>query len=81
MAEQPLVETRACHYESNIMRDWLIDLHPAYENLWMAGGGNAEGFKFGPTVGELIASRVMADGRFAELEPEFRLPPPEERDE
>jgi len=81
MAEQPLVETRACHYESNIMRDWLIDMHPAYENLWMAGGGNAEGFKFGPTVGELIASRVMADGRFSELEPEFRLPPPEERNE
>jgi len=81
MAAQPLVETRACHYESNIMRDWLIDRHPEYRNLWMAGGGNAEGFKFGPTVGELIASRVLEDGGFAELEAEFRLPPPEEREE
>jgi sarcosine oxidase len=79
MAEQPLVETRACHYESNIMRDWLIDRHPDHENLWFAGGGNAEGFKFGPTVGELIAARVLGDDRFAELDAEFRIPPPEER--
>jgi sarcosine oxidase len=74
LAEQPLVETRACHYESNVMREWLIDLHPDYGNLWFAGGGNAEGFKFGPTVGELIAARVLGDARFAELDDEFRMP-------
>ncbi len=78
LAEQPLVETRACHYESNLTREWLIDLHPDYRNLWLAGGGNAEGFKFGPTVGELVACRVLGDDRFAALDAEFRMPDPAE---
>jgi sarcosine oxidase len=78
MAEQPVVETRACHYESSTTRDWIIDLHPDYENAWFAGGGNAEGFKFGPMLGELIASRVLDTGLHADLDARFRLDPPEE---
>jgi sarcosine oxidase len=77
IAAQPVVETRACHYESSSTRDWIIDRHPTLENVWFAGGGSAEGFKFGPTVGELIAARVIGDNRFAELDAEFRLPEPE----
>jgi sarcosine oxidase len=77
LALQPILETRACHYETPATRDWLIDRHPGLENVWFAGGGSAEGFKFGPTVGELIASRVLGDSRFADLDAEFRLPDPE----
>jgi sarcosine oxidase len=56
---QPVVETRACHYESSVTRDWIIDRHPDWDNVWLAGGGSAEGFKFGPLLGELIAGRVL----------------------
>jgi glycine/D-amino acid oxidase-like deaminating enzyme len=77
LASQPIMETRACHYETPATRDWIVDLHPGYGNVWFAGGGSAEGFKFGPTVGELIAARVLGDDRFGELDAEFRLPPPE----
>jgi glycine/D-amino acid oxidase-like deaminating enzyme len=77
LAGQPVLETRACHYETPSTRDWIVDLHPGYGNVWFAGGGSAEGFKFGPTVGELIAARVLGDSRFAALDGEFRLPPPE----
>jgi sarcosine oxidase len=73
LADQPLVETRACHYEASVTRDWIIDRHPELENVWLAGGGSAEGFKFGPLLGELIASRVVDDDRFAELDHRFRL--------
>lgn len=73
LLDQPLVETRACHYESSSTRDWIIDRHPELENVWFAGGGSAEGFKFGPMIGELIASRVLENGRFAELDERFRL--------
>jgi sarcosine oxidase len=73
MADQPLVETRACHYESSVTRDWFIDRHPGMENAWIAGGGSAEGFKFGPMLGELIAGRVLGDDRFPELTENFRL--------
>ncbi len=73
LMDQPIVETRACHYESSHTREWIIDRHPELENVWFAGGGSAEGFKFGPMVGELIASRVVENDRFAELDGEFRL--------
>jgi len=73
IAEQPIVETRACHYESSATRDWIIDEHPEMENVLLAGGGSAEGFKFGPMVGELIAARALGDDRFSELDEEFRL--------
>lgn len=73
LAGEPLVETRACHYESSATRDWIIDRHPDWENVWLAGGGSAEGFKFGPVVGELIAGRVLERDLHPELDDRFRL--------
>lgn len=75
LADQPLVETRACHYESSVTREWIIDRHPDFENAWIAGGGSAEGFKFGPMLGELIAGRVLDRGLHPELEDQFRIRP------
>ncbi|HET9216101.1 MAG TPA: FAD-dependent oxidoreductase [Terriglobia bacterium] len=54
----PLLETRACHYEMSASRNFIIDRHPQFDNVWFAGGGSAEGFKFGPVVGEYVAKRV-----------------------
>ena len=54
----PLLETRACHYEFSASRNFIIDRHPQFENVWFAGGGSAEGFKFGPMIGEYVAKRV-----------------------
>lgn len=54
----PLLETRACHYEFSASRNFIIDRHPDFDNVWFAGGGSAEGFKFGPVVGEYVAHRV-----------------------
>ena len=73
LADQPLVETRACHYESSSTRDWIIDVHPDLENVWIAGGGSAEGFKFGPLLGEFIAGRVLDRDPHPELTDRFRL--------
>jgi len=92
LAGEPVLETRACHYESSSTRDWIIDRHPEWENVWLAGGGSAEGFKFGPLLGELIAGRVLDRDPHPELGDRFRLdeepdpdrPPPwggAERDE
>lgn len=73
LADQPLVETRSCHYESSVTREWIIDRHPDYRNVWIAGGGSAEGFKFGPMLGELIAGRVLERGTHPELDDQFRI--------
>jgi glycine/D-amino acid oxidase-like deaminating enzyme len=65
----PLLETRACHYDFSASRNFIIDRHPELENVWLAGGGSAEGFKFGPVLGEYIAKRALGletDDRLAE---------------
>ncbi len=73
IADQPVLETRACHYETSVTREWFIDRHPEWENVWLAGGGSAEGFKFGPVLGDFIARRVTGHEDHPELEEEFRI--------
>ena len=70
MADAPLVESRICQYENTSNGDFLIDRHPAHDNVWIAGGGSGHGFKHGPAVGEYVASLVMGTG---EPEPRFSL--------
>jgi glycine/D-amino acid oxidase-like deaminating enzyme len=59
LGDAPLLETRACHYEFSASRNFIIDRHPELANVWFAGGGSAEGFKFGPVLGEYVAKRVL----------------------
>jgi glycine/D-amino acid oxidase-like deaminating enzyme len=69
----PLLETRACHYEVSTDRNFIVDRYPGWDNVWIAGGGSAEGFKFGPVVGEYIAQRVAGRRTDPALDREFRL--------
>jgi glycine/D-amino acid oxidase-like deaminating enzyme len=77
----PLLETRACHYEHTVDRNFIVDKHPDFDNVWLAGGGSAEGFKFGPVVGEYIARRVLGVEDDPELAEQFRLKEEEFEDE
>ncbi|MBI3670611.1 MAG: FAD-dependent oxidoreductase [Acidobacteria bacterium] len=58
----PVVETRVCQYENTSHGDFLIDRHPAFENVWLVGGGSGHGFKHGPALGEYVAARVTEGG-------------------
>ena len=78
---QPISETRACHYEGSVTRNFIIDRHPEWENVWLAGGGSAESFKQGPVLGEYIAKRVLGIEDDPELAAEFRIPEEEFEDE
>ena len=69
----PINETRACHYESRVDGNFIVDTHPDLDNVWLAGGGSAEAFKFGPVLGDYIAHRVLDDDRQPELAEGFRL--------
>ena len=71
LAAQPLVETRVCQYENSANGDFLIDRHPAFENVWLVGGGSGHGFKHGPAVGRYAAQLVT--GQLAAAEPRFSL--------
>jgi sarcosine oxidase len=74
LIDAPLLETRSCHYESTVTRNFYIDTHPKWSNVWIAGGGSAEGFKFGPMVGDYVAKRVMGIDGDPEIAKGFRIP-------
>lgn len=74
LKDMPLLETRACHYESSVNRNFIIDHLPGAENAWVAGVGQAEGFKFGPVVGEYVAMRVLGNPGDPELVTAFKMP-------
>ncbi len=73
LARQPLLETRACHYETGNGGNFLVDKHPDFDNVWITGCGNSEGFKMGPVLGEYIAKRVLGKPTDAKLDTQFKL--------
>ena len=83
LAQAPILETRACHYESSPSRNFIIDRHPEWENAWITGGGSAESFKQGPLLGDYIANRFVGNDIDPEATEGFRLPDefPEEEEE
>jgi sarcosine oxidase len=70
LKDAPLLETRVCQYENTSTGDFLIDRHPAFDNVWLVGGGSGHGFKHGPALGEYVAARVVEGGT---VEPRFTL--------
>ena len=61
MAAAPILETRACHYESSSNRNFIVDRLPSAANVWVIGAGQAEGFKFAPLIGEYAAMRIIGE--------------------
>ena len=43
-----------CQYETTPDTNFVIDRHPAWENVWLVGGGSGHGFKHGPVIGEYV---------------------------
>lgn len=70
LKDAPLVESRVCQYENTSNGDFLIDRHPDFDNVWLAGGGSGHGFKHGPALGEYVATRVIDGG---DIERRFTL--------
>jgi glycine/D-amino acid oxidase-like deaminating enzyme len=62
MKNAPLIESRVCQYEQTPDDNFIVDRHPAAENVWLVGGGSGHGFKHGPALGELVAKLVLKDG-------------------
>ena len=63
LADAPLVESRVCQYEASSDGHFLVDRHPALENVWLVGGGSGHGFKMGPALGEHVAALVQGRAR------------------
>jgi glycine/D-amino acid oxidase-like deaminating enzyme len=82
LKDAPLLQSHSCHYEISASRNFIVAQHPQITNLLIAGGGNAEGFKFGPVMGQYVAERALGEGDpdfakgFAIPEHDFEPPPP-----
>lgn len=59
LADSPVSETRVCQYANSSNGDFLLDRHPGFENVWLAGCGSGHGFKHGPAVGAHMADLVL----------------------
>jgi monomeric sarcosine oxidase len=71
LARRPLSEARVCQYENSSNGDFLIDHHPAWDNVVLVGAGSGHGFKHGPAVGRYAADLALRQLR--DPEPRFSL--------
>lgn len=74
LKDAPILQTHSCHYELSSSRNFIVDHHPKMSNVLIAGGGNAEGFKFGPVIGEYIAQRALGDVGDPAVAKAFKIP-------
>jgi len=58
IAGSAVVETRVCQYEETPDTEFILDRHPDFDNVWIAGGGSGHGFKHGPVIGSYLVSRI-----------------------
>ncbi|KAK5045934.1 hypothetical protein LTR84_008720 [Exophiala bonariae] len=52
LADRPFERTAVCWYTDTPTGDFIMDYHPDYHNLFVAGGGSGHGFKFLPVLGK-----------------------------
>jgi glycine/D-amino acid oxidase-like deaminating enzyme len=72
MAGAPLVRSRVCQYERTPDSHVVVDRHPRWDTVWLAGGGSGHGFKFSPALGEFLAGLVLEGGQ-EKIAPPLRL--------
>jgi glycine/D-amino acid oxidase-like deaminating enzyme len=70
LSAAPLLENRVCPYENSASGNFICDLLPDSENVFILGGGSGHGFKHGPALGELIAKALAGQTIIPDL---FRL--------
>ncbi len=61
LKDAPLLESRVCQYENTTDHNFIVDRHPANDNIWILGGGSGHGFKHGPAMGEMMAKLLIKD--------------------
>jgi sarcosine oxidase len=73
LRDQPIVATHVCQLENTPDEHFIVDRHPQWSNVWIAGGGSGHGFKHGPVLGDYIAQRVLGGQPDPEYQEFFRL--------
>jgi len=67
LSDAPLIEHRICPYENSPDGNFIFDLIPETENVFVLGGGSGHGFKHGPALGELVAEVLSGNKMVPDL--------------
>ncbi len=67
LKDAPLGESRVCPYENSTDGNFIFDLHPETQNLFLLGGGSGHGFKHGPALGEWVAQTLAGEKELFEM--------------
>nr|QIQ10694.1 Monomeric sarcosine oxidase [uncultured bacterium] len=70
---QPFINAHICQLDSTVDGNFIVDRHPGFDNVWLAGGGSDHSFKFGPVTGDYVAHRVVGRDKQPELASTFAL--------
>lgn len=57
-----LIHFETCLYTKTPDEHFILDTHPAFDHVVVAGGFSGHGFKFGPVLGEILADLAL-EGR------------------
>lgn len=74
LKDAPVAQTHSCHYESTSSSNFIVDWHPQWSNVLIGAGGNAEGAKFAPKMGDYIAQRAMGIAGDKAIADQFKIP-------
>jgi sarcosine oxidase len=55
----PVLHARACMYTNTPDEHFVVDRHPAFDNVTYAGGFSGHGFKFSTVIGEVLADLAL----------------------
>jgi glycine/D-amino acid oxidase-like deaminating enzyme len=67
LKDAPLGESRVCPYENSTDGNFIFDLHPETQNVFLLGGGSGHGFKHGPALGEWVAQTLAGEKELFEM--------------
>jgi sarcosine oxidase len=73
LKDQPILNAHICQSDNTVDGNFIIDKHPALENVWLVGGGSYHAFKMGPVAGDYIAHRIVGRDTNPELSPFFKV--------
>ena len=73
LKDQPLVDTKVCQREDSVDEHFIVDRHPAFDNVWLVGGGSGHGYKHGIMLGDYVAHRVVGKDTQPQLAETFKL--------
>ncbi|WP_040675247.1 N-methyl-L-tryptophan oxidase [Paenibacillus terrigena] len=64
-----LVQGAVCKYELTPDEDFIIDRHPQYSHILVAGGFSGHGFKFSSVVGEICSQLALDEAPQLDVRP------------